>query len=414
MRRLTLVWWVSAVAALLAAGCDQGSGAKSGAVTAIKVVIADYSKDHTRPFWQSLSETYTKQTSIKVDLQVVDWNSIDQQVTTMIQNNQPPDVLNLNAFSSYAKDGLLHSADEVLSPRTRQDFLPAFVRGGEYQGQLYGFPILSSARAFFYNKDLLARAGVAAPPRTWDELVAAARKVQALGPDTIGYALPLGPEEAQAEWAIWMWNNGGDWKSGNQWAINSDTNLQTLTFLADLANKHKVTQVNPGKTNRTDGAFQLFKDGKVGMVMGFSPLAKQLDAEGKVQYGVAEMPTNAGTPVTLAVEDYLMAFKKPGNQEAVKGFLDLYYQPENITKWIRAEGFLPVTKSGLQQMSADPKLKPYLDALPNARLVPTTDPAWDKVKVDVQQSIGAAVQPGGDPKQVLEQLQKNAVAASGR
>ena len=110
----------------------------------------------------------------------------------------------------------------------------------------------------------------------------------------IGYALPLGPEEAQAEWAIWMWNNGGDWKSGDAWAINSDKNVQTLSFLADLANKHKVTQVNPGKTNRTDGAFQLFKDGKVGMVMGFSPLAAQLDNEGKVGYGVAEMPTNTG------------------------------------------------------------------------------------------------------------------------
>ena len=413
-RRPTLLWWVSAVAALLAAACDQGSGAKSRALTSIKVVIADYSKDHTRPFWQSLSEAYTKQTGIKVDLQVVDWNSIDQQVTTMIQNNQPPDVLNLNAFSSYAKDGLLRSADEVLSPRTREDFLPAFVRGGEYQGKLYGFPILSSARAFFYNRDLLARAGVAAPPRTWDEFVTAARRVRALGADTIGYALPLGPEEAQAEWAIWMWNNGGDWKSGDQWAINSDKNLQTLKFLADLANRHKVTQVNPGKTNRTDGAFQLFKDGKVGMVMGFSPLAKQLDAEGKIQYAVAEMPTNIGTAVTLAVEDYLMAFKKPGNADAVKTFLDLYYQPETITRWIRAEGFLPVTRSGLEQMRADPGLKPYLDALPSAKLAPTIDPAWDKVKLDVQQTIGLAVQPGGNPKQVLDRLQQNAAAAGGR
>ncbi len=68
--------------------------------------------------------------------------------------------------------------------------------------------------------------------------------------------------------------------------------MRTLSFLADLANRDKVTQVNPGKTNRTDGAFQLFKDGKVGMVMGFSPLAAQLDAEGKVSYGVAEMPTS--------------------------------------------------------------------------------------------------------------------------
>ena len=402
-RRGLLVLLVLGAAALAAGGCGDGAQPKS-----IKVVIAEYSRDHTRPFWQAIAEEYTKQSGVKVDLQVIDWNSIDQQVTTMIQNNQPPDVLNLNSFSSYAKDGLLYSGDEVLSPGTRDDFLPAFAEGGTYQGKLYGFPILASARAFFVNRDLLAKAGVTAPPRTWDELVQVAKRVQALGGGTIGYALPLGPEEAQAEWSIWMWNNGGEWKSGDAWAINSPKNVETLQFLAALANTHKVTQVNPGKTNRTDGAFQLFKDGKVGMVMGFSPLAKQLDAEGKVQYGVTQMPTNTGAAVTLGVEDYLMAFKKQGNQEAVRRFLDLYYKPEQITRWIGAEGFLPVTKSGRERMSGDEKLKPYLDALPNARLAPTTDPTWDKVKLDVQQNIGLAVQPGGDPKQVLDRLQKNA------
>jgi len=405
-RRLLLLVLLAA-GILIAGGCGGGDRPKS-----IKVVIAEYSKDHTRPFWQSLAQQYTEQTGVKVDLQVIDWNSIDQQVSTMIQNNQPPDVLNLNSFSSYARDGLLYSADEALSPKTREDFLEPFVRGGTFGGKLYGFPILASARAFFYNRDLLTKAGVTAPPRTWDELVAAARKVQALGGGVIGYALPLGPEEAQAEWSIWMWNNGGDWKAGDAWAINSDKNVQTLQFLAALANTHKVTQVNPGKTNRTDGAFQLFKDGKVGMVIGFSPLAAQLDAEGKVSYGVAQMPTNVGTPVTLGVEDYLMAFKKKGNQEAVRQFLDLYYQPDQIIRWITAEGFLPVTRSGLQKMSGNDKLKPYLDALPNARLVPTTDPTWDKVKLDVQQSIGAAVQPGGDPKQVLDRIQKNAAESA--
>jgi multiple sugar transport system substrate-binding protein len=401
--------------ALAVAACDREPAAKdaAGRVPAIKVVIAEYSKDHTRPFWQALSETYTKQTGVKVELQIVDWNTIDQQVTTMIQNNQPPDVLNLNAFASYAKDGLLYAADEVLSSKTREDFLEAFARGGEFQGKQYGFPILASARAFFYNKDLFAKAGLAEPPKTWDAFTQAAQKIQGLGGGTIGYALPLGPEEAQAEWSIWMWNNGGEWKSGDRWTIDSDKNVQTLQFLADLANRRKVTQVNPGKTNRTDGAFQLFKDGKVGMVMGFSPLAAQLDADGKVNYGVAAMPTNVGTPVTLGVEDYLMAFKKKGNQEAVRKFLDLYYEPEQITRWIGAEGFLPVTTSGLRQMSSNPKLAPYLAALPHAKLAPTTDPAWDRVKLDVQQTIGLAVQPGGNPKEILDRLQKNAVAAAG-
>ena len=404
MRRLARV----ALAVVLLAAC--GPSGKDAA--SIKVVIAEYSKEHTSPFWRGLAEQYTRSTGTRVELQIVDWNTIDQQVSTMIQNNQPPDVLNLNAFASYAKDGLLYPAEDVLSPKTRDDFLEAFARGGEFKGKLYGFPILSSARAFFYNTDLLEKAGLPGAPRTWDGFVTAAKRVTALGGGVIGYALPLGPEEAQAEWSIWMWNNGGDWKSGETWAINSDKNVQTLAFLGDLANKHKVTQVNPGKTNRTDGAFQLFKDGKVGMVMGFGPLAAQLDAEGKVRYGVTQMPTNVGAPVTLGVEDYLMAFKKKGNQEAVRQFLDLYYQPEQITRWIGAEGFLPVTKSGRERMSGNEKLKPYLDALPSARLAPTTDPTWDKVKLDVQQSIGAAVQPGGDPKQVLDRLQKNAAESA--
>jgi multiple sugar transport system substrate-binding protein len=347
-----------------------------------------------------------------VDLQVIDWNSIDQQVTTMIQNNQPPDVLNLNSFSSYARDGLLYAADEVLSPQTRGDFLPAFAQGGEFRGVLYGLPILASARAFFYNKQLFAQAGVEAPPRTWNQLVTAAARIRDSGPGLIGYALPLGPEEAQAEWSIWMWNNGGDWKKADRWTINSEQNVQTLQFLADLANRHRVTQVNPGKTNRTDGAFQLFKDGKVGMVIGFSPLAAQLDAEGKVDYGVTAMPTNEREAVTLGVEDYLMAFKKKTNREAVRQFLELYYQPDNITRWIAAEGFLPVTKAGVDRLSANAKLRPYLEVLPKARLAPTGDPVWDKVKLDVQQNIGLAVQPGGNPRQVLDGLQQRATAAA--
>src|SRR5205807_2915532 len=139
-------------------GAERSGGAGGG--KSITVMIAEYSKDHTKSFWQGLSDQYTKQAGVKVDLRIVDWNSIDQQVSTMIQNNQPPDVLNLNSFSSYAKDGLLYSGDEALSPKTREDFLEAFARGGTYGSTLYGFPILASARAFFYNRDLLERAKV--------------------------------------------------------------------------------------------------------------------------------------------------------------------------------------------------------------------------------------------------------------
>lgn len=405
----------TAVTALGLAACGGGQGAgtadgggSSGKATTIKLVAAEYSKDHTKAFWDQFATAYKTKTGNTLDVQIVSWDDIDQQSSTMVQNNNPPDILNLNAYASYAKDDLLYSSDDVLSDSVKSDLLEAFVKSGTYDGKMYGMPDLSSARAMFYNKALFKEAGIAEPPKTWAEFEADAKKISGLGKGAIGYGLPLGPEEAQGEFSIWAFNNGGDWKKDGKWTVNSPENVETLTFLKGLADK-KLTQNNPGKTNRQD-AFDLFASGKVGMVVGFSPLAATLDKDGKVDYGVAPMPTKAegGTPQTFGVTDYLMAFKKKGNQDAVKAFYDLYYQKDQVNAFIKAEGFLPVTKSGIQEFSSDAKLKTYLDTLPNAHLTPTDDPTWDKVKLAVQQNLGTAVT--GDPKAVLDKLQQSAEA----
>ncbi|GAA3631169.1 sugar ABC transporter substrate-binding protein [Kineosporia mesophila] len=398
--------------ALTLSACGGGTGGSSesdggGKVDSIKLVAAEYS-DKTQGFWDAFAKTYQEKTGIKLDVQVVSWDDIDQQSSTMIQNGNPPDILNLNAYASYAQDDLLYSADDVLSPEVKSDLLPNFVTSGTYEGKLYGMPDLSSARALFYNKDLFKDAGIKAAPTTWDEFAADAKKIADLGDGVAGYAEPMGPEEAQAEFSIWMFNNGGNWKTDGKWSINSAANVETLSFLKKLADDG-VTQNNPGKTNRTDGAFADFAAGKAGMVVGFSPLAGTLDESKKVDYGVAPMPTNNGDePKSYGVTDYLMAFKKDGNADAIKAFYDLYYQPDQVNTFIKDEGFLPVTQSGVEKFSSDEKLKVYLDTLTGVQLTPTDDPKWDTVKLAVQQKIGAAVGKDGDPQAVLDDLQKQA------
>ena len=422
--RMTVVAALGAAALTLTA-CGGGSGADSsgggdsgggdgGKVKSIKLVAAEYSKTNTAKFWDDFAKAYEAKTGIKLEVQVISWTDIDQQSSTMIQNGSPPDILNLNVYASYAADGLLYDADEVLSPDVKTDLIDAFVDSGTFEGKMYGMPDLSSARALFYNKDLFAKAGIAGPPTTWAEFTDAAKKITALGNGVVGYAMPMGPEEAQAEFSIWLFNNGGDWKSGDDaWSINSPENVETLEFLKKLAVEDKVTQNNPGRTNRTDGAFSLFGSGKAGMVVGFSPLSATLDEDKSIEYGVAPMPTNdGGEPQTYGVTDYLMSFKKPGNAAAVKAFYDLYYQPEQVNTFIKAEGFLPVTESGLAEFASDEALKVYLDTLPNVHLTPTDDPEWDTVKLAVQQNIGAAVGPDGDPQAVLDKLQEQAESGS--
>lgn len=405
-----------AAAAMALAACGGGTGAdngdsgdgEAGQVSSIRLVAAEYSAK-TAGFWEDFAEAYEAETGTRLDVQIIGWSDIDQQSSTMVQNGNPPDILNLNAYATYAADDLLYSADEVLSDEVKDDLIDAFVESGTYEGKMYGMPDLSSARALFYNKDLFAQAGISGPPTTWAEFEETAKKISAMGDGTVGYAMPLGPEEAQAEFSIWMFNNGGDWKTDGEWTINSEQNVETLEFLRSLAVEEKVTQNNPGRTNRTDGAFPLFGSGKAGMVVGFSPLAAQLDEDGTVNYGVAPMPTSdGGEPQTYGVTDYLMAFKKDGNQEAVKAFYELYYQPEQVNNFIKAEGFLPVTESGLEEFASDESLQVYLETLPNVHLTPTDDPVWDQIKLAVQQNLGAAVAPDGDPQQVLDKLQEQA------
>ena len=173
---------------------------------------------------------------------------------------------------------------------------------------------------------------------------------------------------------MWMWGNGGNWKSGNKWTINSPKNVQTLQYMVDLSNKYHVTESNPGKTNRTDGVWSAFAQGTVGMAMG-SPgtFIGMLKKNPKVRYGIAAIPVNAGNkPVTLGVEDYLMAFKKSGNQAAVKSFLAFFYRKDNYAKFLTTEGFLPTTKSGSAALRSNPAFAPYLKLLPSARFYPWT------------------------------------------
>jgi multiple sugar transport system substrate-binding protein len=411
-RRLRLFWAGAALAVVAVALAVPALSAARTSGTTITFVAAQYS-DNTQGYWQALIKKFeAANPGIKVNLQVINWNDITQKVNTLVATHQQPDILNLNTFSGFARQGLLYPTSQVVSPAVQSSFIGTFAKNSLYSGQQYGLPFIASARALFYNKDLLKQAKIAGPPATWKQLLADAQKLQGLGNGTIGYGLPLGAEEAQAEWSIWMWSNGGDWKKGSQWTINSPKNIQTLSWLNDLANKYKVTEVNPGHTNRTDGVWALFSQGKVGLVMG-SPgtFVGMLQKNPSLHYGITAVPSNGGPHVTLGVEDYLMAFKKPGNQAAVKAFLNFFYRSDNYAKFLTVEGFLPTTKSGSAALKSNPKFAPYLKLLGGARFYPSDDPAWPKVQGAVQQTLGTAVQ-GKSPASVLKQLQKVAQQAS--
>ncbi len=409
---------VAGVAAVgLAAACggsSSGSGGSSSssggsASGTISVVMAQYSAK-TTPYWKALVARFEKANpKIKVDLKVIDWNTLLQQVPTMVSTRNYPDVLNFNAYSTFASSGLLQPAKDVLSPSTEADFESSFLGSDSIKGTQYAIPWIASVRSLGYNKQAFQKAGISSPPTTWAELETDAKKAKQAG--YIGYCLPFGSEEAQAEWSLWQWSNGGGWVNGSgQWTINSAKNLQALNFVRKLANTDKVTEPNPGSTNRTDGCWAEFAQGKVAMtaVMPLGTFQSTSMKGSSVQWASAPFPTaSASVPqFTLGVQDLLMSFKKPGNTAMVRAFLDFVYQKGNYLQFVKGEGFLPTTKSASAAMASDPVTGPGIKLLPSAKFYPGTNSAWNKVQSTVQSQLGTALAPSASPSKVLGQIQQ--------
>ncbi|MFD7908881.1 extracellular solute-binding protein [Kitasatospora sp. NPDC059747] len=407
---------VCLAAALTLSACgsgSDGSGPSADGTTTIKFVAADYGSNGQNPsqaYWQGVISAFEQQNpKIKVDLQVINWNDLDAQVKTMVQNGNQPDLLQTGGYADFAKDGLLYPAQEVLSGNTAIDFVPAMARAGEQDGTQYGIPFVASTRLFLVNNALFRKAGLdpAKPPRTWADVTAAATALKKAGVE-IPLGVPLGKEEAQGESFIWMLENHGGYQGQDgHYAIDSPANLDTFAQLKSWVDAG-LTEQSPAAVNRTD-LTKDFASGKVGMLNGFP--GQLADLKG-MDVGWTAMPSKDGaTKATLGVGDWMMAFKKRGHKDQVKAFLDFAYGKDNVVRFAKEYNLLPVTRSASAALQGDPDEKdllPFLQALPTASFYPLSDPTWPAVSSQVKTQIGTAV---SDPKKTLGALQQAAQQA---
>ena len=397
---------VAAVATLSLASCGfGGSGGDSGGgddASTLDLLVPSYS-DATKGLWEDVIDGFTKDNpDITVNLEVQSWDNLEKVISTKVQAGEAPDIYNGGPFAGFVEDELLYPVEEVVSDDVYSDFQDSFLANAEVDGTAYALPMIASARALFVNNDLLAQAGVEAPT-DWDSLLDAATKVSGLGGGVAGYGMPLGSEEAQAEAAVWLWGGGGSFGDASEITIDTPENLVGAEQIKKMIDAG-ATQADPGSTQRSP-LMDIFIQGKIGMQVGLPPTVGQIaDNNPDLDYSIVPIPTKDGSPFTLGVMDQLMAFENDGDkQEAITKFLDYFYSPEVYVPWVQAEGFLPVTKSGAEELSGEEALKPFLDVLPDAQFYPSTNPKWSAADGAFKSLFGQIQdQPAAD---VLKQIQ---------
>ena len=405
---------LASAAALALAGCSSsGSGSSAGGsgTTTLKLVVADYGTgpaNTSSKYWATIVTAFEKANpNIKVNVTTIPWTNFDQEVQTMIQNKQYPDITEGDYFSNYAQDGLLYPASDVLS--NPGNLLPAFKAQGTYSGTQYGMPFTTSSRTLFYNKKLFAQAGISAAPATWAEVQADAGKITKLG--DVGFGLPLGKEEAQAESLLWMLGDGGGYQTAGKYTIDSAANVTAFTFLKGLVAAGD-TEPNPGTVDRTP-LWEEFAQGKIGMINGSPALIPIIQTAGVLTSSdwtsVPIAGKNAPLTTTLGVCDNVSAFKANGHEAQIKEFLDFAYQDKYQLAFDKEYDLLPATTTGAKALASDPDFGPFLTALPQSVQYPS-DTSWATVKAKIQQTIGLAVT--GSPSTELTQLQQIASSST--
>ncbi len=295
------------------------------------------------------------------------------------------------------------------------DFFPQFIAQSVIDGVVWAVPDLASARALYYNVDLLKEAGVEKVPETWAELEDACQAiVDFYGGEVYPWGVDMTTDEGQAAFAYYAWgNNGGFVDENGEWAVNSDANVESVNFSVGLVNKG-YTNPNPATQTRYD-LQDMFAAGKLAMLIAPNQLPTIVANSGNtINFATADIPHNEGaTSGSVGVMDRVMAFKDTAlseeenakRNEAIGKFLTFFYNPENYVGWVSMEDFLPAVNSAVAALvEQNPAFEAWLNVLANAKFYPTAKPEWNSVKqgvINVEQNALT----GGDVKTLLDELQ---------
>jgi multiple sugar transport system substrate-binding protein len=301
MKRLaTVVLMTAVVLASVVAGCG-GSSSSSGSADitfwtgftarelgVMKSVVADFEKSHPN-----------------IHVKVVGGIS-DDKIVAAIRGGNAPDVahsFDAGAYTgAYCSNGAwIDLADYMKQDGLSDTIFPEVPRQySQYNGTRCALPMLADVYGLYYNKDLLAKAGITSPPKTVSELAADAKKLTQRKPDGSLDVVGLDPfngfyENVAAHWAPqwgldWVDEQGHSNLSGQPgWAAM----MRWKKGLIDWYGYDDLTRFQASAGDEFS-AQQAFERGK---------LAMNLDGEWRVAFVRAEHPElNFGT-APLPVDD---------------------------------------------------------------------------------------------------------------
>ena len=168
---------VAATVLLLTAGA-------AAAQTTIKWLHLEVNPGQVK-IWEEVARDFeAKNPGVKIEMQFLENEAYKAKLPSMLQSKDRPHIIYSWAggvLKSQIEAGVL---EDIAAPMAgyKDNLAPAAVSAFTLDGKIYGIPYAQSQIGFFYNKELMAKAGVdGAKIKTWDDLLDAVKKLKAAG-----------------------------------------------------------------------------------------------------------------------------------------------------------------------------------------------------------------------------------------
>ncbi len=189
----------------------------------------------------------------------IPYDSLLQKLTTSAAGGELPDLVraDLGWVPQFAKLGVLVPLSDAMADYKTLGAAtyPGSLSTNLYKGKYYGLPLDTNTRVLITSQDALDKAGLSAPPKTFDEFKAMAAKLK--GTDVQVFA-----DGGLGGWNIlpWIWSGGGnitdpDLTKASGYLDGPDS-VATVQMLVDLYKDGQIPNLiigNSGATGTSDG-----------------------------------------------------------------------------------------------------------------------------------------------------------------
>lgn len=207
---------------------------------------AAYSENDIR----NMTKDFEKQNpNVKVNLEFVAYEALhDKIVASQAAGTNGYDAVLFDVIwpAEFSQNGFLQDVTNRIPKSDDAKVFPGAWTTVTYDNHRYGMPWILDTEYLYYNKDMLKRAGIQHPPRTWEELQQQAEILKKK--NVVKY--PIVWSWAQAEALITDYTTlvsafGGQFYKGDQPVFNTDGGLKALQY---MTNSLKSGVTNPNST----------------------------------------------------------------------------------------------------------------------------------------------------------------------